>query len=148
MSKPLPPVTFVVCIVFAGVIYALIPGPRIIPFPINLGGTLPIVAGIYLLIAGSQLFSRANTNINTFLKPDKLVTSGVFRFSRNPMYLGFVVTLAGVCTVMGFLAPFSAVIVFFLVCQFWYIPLEERNCQDVFGEAYAAYSRRTRRWLG
>ena len=106
-----------------------------------------IVVGIFLLVIGSRLFARVRTNINTFLRPDKLVTDGPFRYSRNPMYVGFVLVLLGICVTLGTLSPFAVVVAFFAVANYWYIPIEERNCAGAFGEEYARYQDQVRRWL-
>ncbi len=146
-QRLLPPVVFLVCLLAAGSIAFLVPGPTLVPMPWNGVGLTLIVAGIFLLVAGSQRFTRSRTNINTFLDPNHLVTDGVFRLSRNPMYLGFALTLLGVCVGIGAATPFLAWLVFVLVCQVWYIPFEEARCEAVFGDEYRKYRSRTRRWL-
>ncbi|MCE3289332.1 MAG: hypothetical protein K0R83_1344, partial [Caulobacter sp.] len=83
----------------------------------------------------------------TFDDPDVLVTGGPFRFTRNPMYLGFLLLLAGVALGLGAASPWIVPVVFWLLADRWYIPFEERAMRRTFGEAYEAYARRVRRWV-
>lgn len=143
----LPPTAFLLCLIAAIVLHYTIPIAVIVGWPINLAGLLFVGLGIFLLLSGNNLFAREQTNINTFRPPDTLVTSGVFRFTRNPMYLGFLSVLCGVSLVLGSLSPILSVVVFFLLANFWYIPFEERTCEQTLGEDYLAYKEKTRRWI-
>lgn len=147
MKKMLPPMLFLGCLVTAAVLFYFVPVAEIISFPVNTVGVVLVAAGITLLIVGSTLFQRVGTNINPFIKPDKLVIQGPFRFTRNPMYLGFVLTLLGACMLLGALSPFVTAVVFFVIVNSWYIPMEEAMCEEEFGENYKDYKRRVRRWL-
>lgn len=115
---------------------------------------LPLLAGIVLIlmgvgftIGGAAQFNRAKTNINTFYKPDHLVTDGLFRYSRNPMYLGFATVLAGTALVLGSWEGLIIAAGFVIIADRWYIGFEEAAMAETFGEAYKAYCRTTRRWL-
>lgn len=147
MYRPLPPMLFLVCLAVALLLHWLAPGGRWIAQPWNWLGLVPLGLGIGMTVAGSQRFARERTNIHTFRAPDVLVTDGLFRFSRNPMYLGFVAALVGLCVVLGSASPWAAPIAFFGIANGWYIPFEERACRARFGADYDAYSARTRRWL-
>ncbi|MFZ1105652.1 MAG: isoprenylcysteine carboxylmethyltransferase family protein [Hyphomicrobiaceae bacterium] len=76
-----------------------------------------------------------------------LVTDGLFRWSRNPMYLGFVLRLLGTAILLGTTTPFIAPALFALIADRWYIAFEERAMGEKFGVDDAAYMGRTRRWL-
>lgn len=106
-----------------------------------------IVIGVGLAKRGSDTFERIGTNIETFQKPEVLVTDGLFSFSRNPMYLGFVMALLGVAIVLGNLLSFAVVLAFIVITDRWYIPFEEAAMKQQFGEQYERYKARTRRWL-
>ena len=79
--------------------------------------------------------------------PDRLVTTGVYAWTRNPMYLGMLLALAGVALALGTLSPWLLVLQFFVLAQCWYIPLEERKLAARFGRQYADYCRDVRRWI-
>lgn len=106
-----------------------------------------IILGLAIAQWHARHFRRVGTNINTFRDPDILTTGGLFRFSRNPMYLGFLITLSGVSVVLGSAAPALAVLGFGLLTNYWYIPIEERAMLRKFGDEYLAYKRKVRRWL-
>ena len=101
------------------------------------------------MLAGVVSFRASRTTINP-LKPDEasaLVTGGIFRFTRNPMYLGMAFVLFAWATHLG--NPWLVVgpLVFALyITRFQIIP-EERALLANFGELFVAYKARVRRWL-
>jgi protein-S-isoprenylcysteine O-methyltransferase Ste14 len=76
-----------------------------------------------------------------------LVQHGLYRWSRNPMYLGAVLLVAGVAVLLGSLSPLVVVIAFFVVLQEVFIRREERLLEQTFGERYRIYRTSVRRWL-
>jgi protein-S-isoprenylcysteine O-methyltransferase Ste14 len=143
----LPPQLVLILLVTMVVLRILLPGPELVPFPYSLVGALIAALGIILTLAGARLFARIGTNIKPFNEPGVLVTDGVFRWSRNPMYLGFVLLLLGTAVLLGTAAPFLGPALFAVAADRWYIAYEERAMQAKFAAAYAAYKLRTRRWL-
>lgn len=107
------------------------------------------LAGIAMAIAGIVEFRRARTTVNP-LRPERssaLVDSGAYRFTRNPMYLGMAIVLAGWAIWLGS-APALLVLPFFVAyLTRFQILAEERALQARFGDAFRAYRRRVRRWL-
>lgn len=116
-------------------------------YPFNLLGIPLVISGIGVAKRGSKIFERAGANIQTFEDPDALITEGLFKISRNPMYLGFVIALAGVATTLGNISSLLIVIVYIFVTDRWYIAFEEAAMEREFGEQYMSYKKRTRRWL-
>ena len=93
------------------------------------------------------LFRRARTAVQPWKPSTALVVDGVYRLSRNPIYLGFAIIYLGLAT--GFDSPL-AIILFIpclLVVDRFVIQREERYLAARFGAAYADYRRRVRRWL-
>jgi protein-S-isoprenylcysteine O-methyltransferase Ste14 len=147
-QKLLPPRLFQIGLVLM-VILDVVLGPRPIfanGFMFWIGIALALV-GIGLTIGGATQFSRRKTNINTFLKPDHLVTDGLFTYSRNPMYLGFTCVLAGTALLLDSLPGLLIAAGFIVITDFWYVRFEEGMMSETFGESYAAYRKNTRRWL-
>jgi len=101
MQKLLPPILFLLFIVLILASCWLLGSRHNLAFPYNLLGIPWILIGYLMAIKGKKLFKKRDTNIMTFEQPDKLVTEGLYRFSRNPMYLGFVIALIGVALVSG-----------------------------------------------
>lgn len=122
----------------------------ILSLPLRLTLAISLAAvGSVVALSGIVSFARSRTTMNP-LKPEAattLVDSGVYRFSRNPMYLGILLILLGWAALLG-----SALAVLVLPGFVWYmnrfqiIP-EERALLERFGSAFAAYSTKARRWL-
>ena len=147
MKKIIPPVLFAICIVVMVGLWLVFPIIQFVTFPISLVGILPFVAGLGIAKRGSDIFEKTGTNIETFDDPDILVTDGLYRISRNPMYLGFLVALLGVAIVLGNFSSILVVIGFFVITDRWYINFEEEVMDKKFGDRYAEYKAKTRRWL-
>jgi protein-S-isoprenylcysteine O-methyltransferase Ste14 len=143
----LPPVLVLITLGAMMMLGALAPGPLLIDYPYSLVGIVFAATGFIISFAGSRQFARVGTNIRTFDEPVSLVTGGLFRLSRNPMYLGFVILLFGTAVLIGTTTPFMAVALFAIVTDRWYIAYEERAMAHKFGADYAAYAGHTRRWL-
>lgn len=124
-----------------------LPGPELLPAVVRGVGVLVGLAGIALLLSGSGRFRRLGANIRTFDEPTMLVTDGLFRLSRNPMYLGFFLLLLGAALALGAVTTLVAPFAFLLIANAWYVPFEERALRARFGEVYESYQRTTRRWL-
>lgn len=113
-----------------------------------LAATLAIV-GVTFDLLGLWAFRRSRTTINP-LKPRKasaLVTGGVYRVSRNPMYVGLALLLAAWAVHLSMLWPLLGPALFVFYMNRFQIGPEERVLRGKFGEAYAAYAARVRRWL-
>jgi protein-S-isoprenylcysteine O-methyltransferase Ste14 len=111
---------------------------------------LPVfTAGLAIALAGVFAFRRAKTTVH----PVKLeattamVTSGIYRFSRNPMYLGFLFVLAGWAIYLSNLLAFAFLPLFVWYINRFQIVPEERALAAKFSDAFTAYTRSVRRWL-
>ena len=147
MKKLLPPQLFYFSIIVMLVLNYFYPITKVISFPVNLAGLLLFPLGIFLAIKGKAYFKKVGTNISTFNNPDFLVTNGLYKFSRNPMYLGFVLGLLGVSILLGSLSAIIVVIIFTIIMDRWYINFEEKMLFNKFPEEYTVYKINTRRWI-
>jgi protein-S-isoprenylcysteine O-methyltransferase Ste14 len=126
---------------------------RFIPFPIGLGlsgkvaGLIMVLVGIFLLMIAVVAFMAIKTTVMPTRVPDNLVTGGVYRITRNPMYLGMLLILCGFPLMMDTLLGFICPVIFFFLMDRTVIPREEKVEEDVFGKAYLAYKSHTRRWI-
>ena len=108
-----------------------------------------ICIGGFVGILGIAAFIKLRTTVDP-RNPDKaskLVIVGVYRYSRNPMYLAIVLILAGVSVYLGALS--SILVVFFFVAyinRFQIVP-EDQMLEKKFGENYVQYTKQVRRWL-
>ena len=108
-----------------------------------------LATGLLLAAAAIVPFVCARTTINP-LRPARashLITGGVFAYSRNPIYLADAIILAAWATWLGNASNLLFLWVFFWAIQRLQIIPEERALQQIFGERYAAYCARVRRWL-
>ena len=110
------------------------------------GGALILIA-IVLAMAAHQRFERAGTNVNPLRPVTALVLSGPYRFTRNPMYLGFVLLTVGIALIANALWPIVVLIPTLFVLHYEVIAKEERLLEARFGDEYRAYRRRVRRWI-
>jgi len=107
------------------------------------------LAGVGVALAGVIAFRRAKTTVNP-LKPETtstVVTSGIYRFTRNPMYLGLALTLLAWAVFMSSVWTLVGLLVFILYMNRFQIIPEERVLSRMFGNAYSAYQGKVRRWL-
>lgn len=105
-------------------------------------------AGGTLALAGVWAFARSRTTVNP-LAPQRaraLVTGGVYRYTRNPMYLGMLLALAGWAVWLGNAAALLALPLFVAVLNTLQIRPEEAALRARFGADYARYAQRVRRW--
>lgn len=147
LNKLLPPAYLLGTLLVMLGLFFFFPVRMLIPAPWNLAGFLTLILGVYLNLSGAGLFQAAGTTLRPFDRTAVLVTGGVYRVSRNPMYLGFVLVLLGVAFLLGSTTPFFAIPVFWLVIEKRFIQAEERLLAERFGEAYLDYCKRVRRWL-
>lgn len=106
-------------------------------------------AGVLLSALAIISFRRAGTTVNP-AAPDKasfLVVDGVYRFTRNPMYLALLLVLIGWAIYLGHAPGFLFPALFIGYLNRFQIEPEERVLEWKFGPAYAAYKRKVRRWL-
>ena len=128
---------------------SLVP-PLEVPFGIRAGFALALlVVGQGIAISGVVSFRRAKTTVNPIkiASASSLVSSGVFQYTRNPMYLGMAITLVGWAAYLASWLALLAVPLFVLYIDRFQIAPEERVMASLFGADYAAYKEKVRRWI-
>jgi protein-S-isoprenylcysteine O-methyltransferase Ste14 len=143
----LPPILLLIFTALMIALKWLLPGPVVVPFPLSWLGAIPALAGLGVTLTAARRFHRIRTNIRTFNEPTLMVTDGLFSWSRNPMYLGMAAFLVGLGVVLGTLPSLFIAAAFIVIADRWYIRFEEAAMRRKFGDAYVAYTQRTRRWL-
>ncbi len=123
------------------------PIATVIPRPFHWAGLALTVPGLALLFHSAVLFIRQKTGLLPFSEASSLVSSGLYRFSRNPMYLGMLVFLLGVALFLGSVSALYPVIVFGWIIHYRFIRNEELFLAERFGEEYKAYRKKVRRWI-
>lgn len=110
---------------------------------------VPAIAGVFVAVWGVVSFRRADTTVNP-TNPhatSSLVSTGIYRFSRNPMYLGFLLTLAGWAVFLANALALVFVPVLVAYMNRFQITPEERVLSAMFGTEFSAYRQRVRRWV-
>ena len=108
-----------------------------------------LLLGIIILITAVLSFKRQSTTISP-LQPEKasyLVVSGIFKYSRNPMYLGMVFILLGLTLIFNLIGGILCTILFMLYISVFQIKPEEIVMDKLFGEEFANYKKSVRKWL-
>jgi protein-S-isoprenylcysteine O-methyltransferase Ste14 len=141
-----PPFVAMLIAMTAGLIHSRLgPWPEVLCMPL-IGGMLG-VAGFTFMMWARMLFTCRGTTLFVGQEASQLVCDGPFRFSRNPMYIGVLVSLLGLALWIGTVPLYVAVPFTFMTFNFFHIPREEQRLRESFGERYLTYSKEVRRWL-
>jgi len=115
----------------------------------NLISLFLLILGLAVFISAVKSFSIQQTTINP-LEPrqaSSLVTSGIFKFSRNPMYLGMLIILLSITFKFNLIGGMITSLFFYIfITKFQIIP-EEVAMNELFGNEFIDYSKKTRRWI-
>ena len=112
-------------------------------------GIVLIVLGVGVAALGLRWFAVAGTTPNPMQPQNatRLVISGPYAMSRNPMYVGDAIILAGIAVWIGSVLNLFVLAAFVWIIDRFQIATEEKVLSGIFGDEYAAYRRRVRRWL-
>jgi protein-S-isoprenylcysteine O-methyltransferase Ste14 len=115
--------------------------------PISYLGLIIIVVGLSLNVWSVRTLKNNKTGAEFHDIPRKLVINGPFHISRNPIYLSGLIMLLGLAILFGSLITFIFPILLFTILIVFYIPIEEKKLERIFGEEYLKYKHDVRRWL-
>jgi len=142
-----PPFLYLAALAVAiglGALWPLAPMP---PLLTHAGGGAILVAGAVPIVDSAIRFRRARTNITTFRPTTALVTDGLYRYSRNPIYLGLAALYLGLALLAGSWWGIILLPALLAVIRHVVIAREEAYLERKFGDAYRAYKARVRRWI-
>ena len=146
-SKIMPTTCLLMAILVMIISHFMVPLAWIIPPMWSLAGLVLIATGVMINLMADKAFHQAHTTVKPFEESSSLVTNGVFRISRNPMYLGFVMILIGIAVLLRTLSPYLVALVFAILMDMRYIRTEEYMLKEKFGLSWEQYRSGTRRWL-
>jgi protein-S-isoprenylcysteine O-methyltransferase Ste14 len=112
--------------------------------------TVAITAGILgfvVMLSAWWQFRKHQVAICPTDATDHLISDGVYRLTRNPMYLGMILMMFGVAIFFGTVLFFAAAIVYFAIINWFFCPYEEDKLTREFGREFESYRARVRRWL-
>jgi protein-S-isoprenylcysteine O-methyltransferase Ste14 len=142
-----PPLIFLAGLIVGFALEALLPGVDL-PGWLEWGvGGLLVIAGLGLLAWFNSLFSRTGTAVEPWKPTTAIVTSGPYRFTRNPAYLGMALTYVGIALLSSAVWVVLPLPLVLAVIDRGVIAREERYLERKFGEEYLGYRRQVRRWV-
>ena len=148
MERKIMPTTwflrFVILIIFLSFI---ISEKEFIPFPVNHIGWLPVIFGVLLNLWTDNLFKKQKTTVKPYEAPSLIIKTGPFCISRNPMYPGMFLILAGTAWLLKSLILLLIPLIFALIMDFFYIRKEELNLNEIFGTEFLKYKQKVKKWL-
>ncbi len=130
-------------------LFVPIPFPRGFIAPVRIsGGDFLIIVGIILIVLARREFSRFGQPTDPGHPTNRIISSGVFSISRNPLYLGGIILLAGIS--FAFNLPWELILLIpsIAACHFILITPEEQYLASRFGEEYRMYTASVYRWIG
>jgi protein-S-isoprenylcysteine O-methyltransferase Ste14 len=146
-KKPPPPVFLLISLIAMFLLDRFYPVLEFGSVRTTVVGALGLALGLIVTVSSAQLFKRAGTPLRPFEESTAVVTTGMFRVTRNPMYLGMVLGQVGVGVMLGSLTAFTPIPVFVAIIHTQFIVHEERFMEGLFGDEYVAYKKTVRRWI-
>jgi len=134
-----PPFVMLAHLLAAFLLNWLVPLPVAFPKSLEWAGYILVFVGLGFAFSAVSQFGKMHTTLDPHGSVSVIVTSGPYRFSRNPIYLGFVCTLIGLPLALG---PFLMITLYQLV-----IKHEETYLEEKFKDVYTNYKSHVRRWL-
>jgi protein-S-isoprenylcysteine O-methyltransferase Ste14 len=145
----LPPLIVLGFLAAATVLEAIVP-LRVVAahsFPRYLAGAALVACGFVMIVMGTRRFQAAGTNIPPTMPTTALVVDGIYRRTRNPLYLGLTLFYLGLGVAAGSQWTIGLVVPLLWVINVGVVKREERYLERKFGDAYRAYKARVRRWI-
>jgi len=147
LKKVLPPTYLLVAIILSLLLHFTFPVATIVQNPLNLIGLFPLMVGVALNLIADRDFKRNQTTVKPYEESGTLLTEGVYRYSRHPMYLGFVLILLGISLFLGSISPNVIVIIFAILMEIVFIRVEEEMLNETFQEEWRQYKSKVRKWI-
>jgi protein-S-isoprenylcysteine O-methyltransferase Ste14 len=142
-----PPLIYLAGVVLGLVLWNLAPSP-FLPRGLGYGvGAVLIFIAVGISLWGVLEMRRAGTAVNPRIATTALVTTGPFRFSRNPLYVALTLCYLGIAIAAQSLWALALLPLVLAVMQYGVIYREERYLEDRFGAEYVLYKERVRRWI-
>ena len=143
-----PPLAWALAVIAGLVLDWLAPLPFLPEdWPAGLLGAVVFVLALAQAIWAIDTMTRAGTNVPTNRPTTAIVESGPYRFTRNPIYLGMLLSLIGLAIAFNNLWLLTMLVPFALVIRYGVVAREEAYLERKFGDVYRGYRSRVRRWL-
>ena len=144
MKFSFPPVITLACFAMQFILYMML------PLEVNLSLLLGLIILISSVVLIVMAFRELQNNETTYVpdgEPERLVITGPFKFSRNPIYLGMFGILLASAFLMQSISALLIPLLFLSILQNTWIPHEEKKLKEKFPEEWAGYASSTKKWL-
>jgi len=145
--KIVPPVYLLLTLLLMWLVNHFLPVYTYVSPPIAYLGIIPILGGIVIATIAAGMFKKAETGLVPFEEATTLVTGGLFRFTRNPMYMGMFLVLLGAAFLLGSVGALIPIPFFVLIIRNNFVLGEERFMEVAFGQRFRDYKLKVGRWL-
>jgi protein-S-isoprenylcysteine O-methyltransferase Ste14 len=142
-----PPIWFLLFAAAACILNWLWPVSFVLPLPLKSIAAVIVLLGGGLALWARMVFLLQDTSVDPYAEANRLVTTGPYRFSRNPMYLSLLLVLIGVGLWLQSLSSLLMALLFITVINQRHIRPEERRLEQQFGQRFVDYCETTRRWI-
>ncbi len=117
------------------------------PLYLTVIGALLVIASALLLLTAAGKFRRAKTHLEPWKPTTRIVTDGIYQYSRNPIYLGMAIGYAGIAIAAA--SPIALILLLpcLIVIRYYVIRKEEAYLEHKFGSEYLDYKAKVRRWI-
>ena len=142
-----PPLLFLIPILASVIIEHFVPTTFVVGPVRWIAGVFLIAVGVALNVVGFITQKRAGTDPIPFNPTTKIVSHGLYRFSRNPMYIGFAFWTLGLAVLLNSVWALCGVPIGLVLIDRLVVAREEMYLERKFGEEYLSYKARVRRWI-
>lgn len=142
-----PPLLLLIAIALSYLVSLMFPALHYNDASFTVIGFILIPVGIALVLWAGNTLKRHKTTTHPRKKPSKLVATGPYSWSRNPIYLGLLLVSLGTALLFANVLAFVGPIIFFGFASTFIIPFEESMLTKGFGKSYASYKKKIRRWV-
>ncbi len=146
-QKIMPTTYFIAMLVLSIGLHFVYPIEKFLYPPLTYTGFLLIIFGAVMNLWTDRLFKKHKTTVKPFHEATSLITSGPFRISRHPMYVGMASVLLGVAVIHGTVVTFLFPVFYVALMEVLFIRFEEEKLVSIFGKEYLDYKRKVRRWI-
>jgi protein-S-isoprenylcysteine O-methyltransferase Ste14 len=124
-----------------------LPFIQIISFPFNWLGVIFLLVGIVLNLWTDNIIKKNQTTVKPTEIPSKFIVKGPYKVSRHPMYLGMLLILLGISSILNTAVGLIPVLLFIVIIEKIFIPIEEKNLSKAFQKEYNYYKNKVRKWI-
>ena len=142
-----PPFYLYTAVLSMIILHLWIPLIQFISYPFTLIGLIPLVYGVILNLLADASLKKEDTTVKPLLETRVLITTGIYKLTRNPMYLGFGLILLGAAILLGSLLPFIIVFLYPAFMDMIFIRFEEQKLEEKFQGIWTEYKNNVRRWI-